>query len=164
MKKKNKKNAKNSFKEIEKEYVEFQKNQQSHCGGEHEKKAMLLEGDEISPGAANEEENEDYNDEELNNSKTLMDMEISSKLKKLMSSLKKSSGKQLKSEENLPSRKINSERIRFEKNFKHFLKKKKCFFVFEIKNLKFIFLLKKKGTHSCKEPQFLLKKDPLNLK
>ena len=93
---------------------------------------MLLEGDEISPGAANREENEEYDEdhEELNNSKTLMDMEISSKLKKLMSSLKKSSGKPLKSEENLPSRKINSERIRFEKNFKHFIKKKKFFFFF----------------------------------
>ena len=96
---------------------------------------MVLEGDEISPGAANEEENAEYDEnyEELNNSKTLMDMEISSKLKKLMSSLKKSSGKQLKSEENLPSRKINSEKIRFEKNFKHFLKKKKCLFVFFMK-------------------------------
>ena len=124
----------------------------------------MLEGDEISPGAAIEEENEEYGEdyEELNNSKTLMDMEISSKLKKLMSSLKKSSGKPLKSEENLPSRKINSERIRFEKNFKHFIKKKKFCYLFFIKI--YFFLKKQKGIHSCKEPQFLLKKDPLNHK
>lgn len=119
----NQKNAKNSFKEIEKEYVEFQKNQENLAKSQEKKALLLLNEEEIQPGERNDEENEDV--EELNNTKTLMDLDISNKLKKLMSSLKKSNGKSQKIEQKVTSRAINSERIRFEKNFKHFIKKKK---------------------------------------
>ena len=107
------------------------------------KKAMELmnegneEFEEKQPRAVFEgDENEgDYEEkEELNNTKTLMDLDISTKLKKLMSSLKKSGGKPITSEKKVPSRTLNSERIRFDKNFKHFLKMKKKEFLQILEN------------------------------
>lgn len=72
----------------------------------------------------NEEEEEVDDQDSESEHQTLMDLNISSKLKRLMSTLKQSSAKpQLNKKE--PKKSINSEKIRFAKSFKHFLKKKK---------------------------------------
>lgn len=84
---------------------------------------------EEEPRAYNEEsENEEeYSENDVDNSKhqTLMDLDINSKLKKLMSSLKKNAGKTQLDKAKEPKRSINAEKIRFEKSFKYYLKKKK---------------------------------------
>ena len=81
-----------------------------------------MNDEEIAPKARFQEEIEE---------KTLMDLDISHRLKKLMSALKQNPNNSQKNVEKTPKISLNSEKIRFDKNFKHFLKKKKfVFFVF----------------------------------
>ena len=119
----NKKNTKNRFKIIEEEYVDYQRKQENP--DETDKKAFkLLNDGEDAPKARFDENIKD-------NSKILLDSDISNRIKKLMTTLKQSNIKSKKEKEITPAtRQINAEKIRFEKNFKHFIKKKKFEFFF----------------------------------
>lgn len=143
-----KKKTKNRFQTIEQEYLNYQREQEKRPIRqkqrnivEHEEKAMKLlnngeenqEFIEEDPRGSNENDEEEYeyieneNSNETDGSKhqTLMDLDINSKLKKLMSSLKKNSMKSQLGKAKEPKRAINAEKIRFEKSFKYYLKKKK---------------------------------------